>query len=45
MQSFESGYLVKIRHLWTDFMLDVKGNFEWEIEGQNGGDFVLPTGV
>jgi len=45
MQSVESGSLVNSHHLWAVFMLDSKATIEWELEGQNGGDFVLHTGV
>ncbi|KAL9093257.1 MAG: hypothetical protein Q9165_003998 [Trypethelium subeluteriae] len=39
-----SRHFVNSRHYWTSYLLDSKGDIEWMIEGDTGGDFQLPEG-
>ena len=42
VQRVGTSYLANSRHTWSTYMIDSTGKAEWAIQGQDGGDFLLP---
>ena len=39
----KDGYLIGSRHLWTTYLLNARGDIDWVLQGDTGGDFgVVP---